>query len=150
LQDKRILIVDDERDIRTLLSTVLRQQFLHVDEAADAETALELVRANNYAVILLDVMMPRMDGLEVLNRMTEISHAAGSVVLVITAASPSMISRLDGRRIHGVIRKPFDPQEVASVVRGCAEIRSNRSLDAMAVASMLAGPFLAMFGNRWY
>lgn len=148
MQDKRVLVVDDDADIRNLLSTVLRQQFLHVDEAADGDSALDLVRVNHYAVILLDLMMPRLSGLEVINRLSEISHAAGSVVLVITAADPSMIARLDPRRIHGVIRKPFDIHEVASVVRGCAEIRSNRSLDAMAVASMLAGPFLAMFGNR--
>jgi len=148
LQDKRVLIVDDEADIRRMLSVVLRQQFLHVDEAEDGQAALDLVRANSYAVILLDLMMPRVGGLEVLNRLSEISHAAGSVVLVITGADPSMIARLDTRLIHGVIRKPFDVNEVASVVRGCAEIRSNRSLDAMAMASMLAGPLLAMFGNR--
>lgn len=148
MQDKRVLIVDDDAAIRTMLSTVLRQQFLHVDMAEDGQSALDLVHANQYAVILLDLMMPRMGGLKVLNRLSEIGHAAGSVVLVITAADPWLVARLDSRRIHGVIRKPFDPHEVASVVRGCAEIRSGRSLDTMAVASMLAGPFLAIFGNR--
>lgn len=131
-----------------MLSTVLRAQFLHVDLAEDGQSALDLVRANQYAVILLDLMMPGMGGITVLNRLSEMGKAAGSVVLVITAADPWLIARLDPTRIHGVIRKPFDPHELANVVRSCAEIRSSRSLDAMVVASMLAGPFLAILGNR--
>jgi len=71
------------------------------------------------------------------------------VVLVITGADRSLIKQLDPQRIHGVVRKPFDSEDLADVVVACAEIRSRRPFEAMAISAMIAGgPFLAWL-NRF-
>jgi hypothetical protein len=61
------------------------------------------------------------------------------VVLVLTAADQGLIDRLDPNLIHGLIRKPFDPEEVADVIAACAEIRGRSTFETMALAAMLAG-----------
>ena len=66
-------------------------------------------------------------------------------VLVITGADRSEIAKLNPRRVHGIIRKPFDRDELAAVVVACAEIRSRKAFDTMAIATMIAGsPLLAL------
>jgi len=144
---KRVLVADDDPDIRGLLMTVLRRHDLLVDEAADGRVALEMLREQAYAVVLLDLMMPEMDGLAVLEVLRK--SADPPVVLVVTAADRSMIEKLDTQRIHGVIRKPFDPDEVASIVMACVEIKSRGGFEAMAISVILAGgPLVAWLGLR--
>ncbi len=66
------------------------------------------------------------------------------VVLVVTGADRRALAQLDAQRIHGIVRKPFDSEELASLVVACAEIRSRLNLGTMAIATMIAGsPFLA-------
>jgi hypothetical protein len=63
---------------------------------------------------------------------------------VLTGADRTIVERLDPQRIHGVVRKPFDPEELASVVVACAEIRGRSTFETMAIATVLAGsPFIA-------
>ena len=63
---------------------------------------------------------------------------------VVTGADRRALSQLVSQRIHGIVRKPFDPEELASLVVACAEIRSRLNLGTMAIATMIAGsPFLA-------
>jgi len=76
---KRVLIVDDDAVIRELLCAILRQRDLVVDEAADGQEALELLKENIYSVVLLDLLMPNVDGFGVLEGLT-----SSPVVLVIT------------------------------------------------------------------
>lgn len=139
---KRILIVDDNDDIRSLLFTILRRRFLHVDEASDARAAASLLEANRYAVVLLDLMMPAHDGFELLDAFRQEKEDA-PVVIVVTGASDEAIARLDPTFVHGIIRKPFDPEEVATIVAACAEIRSRRLFETMCLASVFAsGSFI--------
>src|SRR5688572_3285532 len=114
-QGQRVLIVDDDPNVRNILATALRQKALGIDEAANGREAIEMLRENAYAVVLLDLMMPHVDGFAVLDAI-KTDTANPPVVLVITGASRELIERLDTQRIHGVVRKPFDPVEVASVV----------------------------------
>jgi len=146
-QQRRVLVVDDDATIRALLGSVLRRRDLEVDEAADGAEALDLLRQNSYAVVLLDLLMPNVDGFAVLDEFG--SAIATPVVLVITGADRSLIKQLDPQRIHGVVRKPFDSEDLADVVVACAEIRSRRPFEAMAISAMIAGgPFLAWL-NRF-
>lgn len=73
----RILIIDDERSIRNTLREVLEYEKYLIDDAADGEAGLVLVRENKYEVILCDIKMPRMDGIEVLGKISEITDAPG-------------------------------------------------------------------------
>lgn len=67
----KILIVDDERAIRRTLKEILEYEKYEVDEAGDGEEGLEKIKTGEYDVVILDVKMPKMDGIEVLSAMNE-------------------------------------------------------------------------------
>jgi two-component system, OmpR family, response regulator ResD len=140
---KRVLVVDDDAEIRGLLTTILVRRNLTVDQAVDGSEALDLLARNKYAVVLLDLMMPKIDGFAVLDAI----HASNlpAVVLVVTAADRSQLQQLDEKRIHGIVRKPFDPEALGDVVVQCTEIRSRGSFEAMAISTIIATiPCLAL------
>jgi CheY-like chemotaxis protein len=145
---KRVLVVDDDPDARGLLAAVLHHHGLSVDEASDGREALELLAVNQYAVVLLDLIMPNLDGfgvIEVLGR----QETGKPVVLVVTGADRRAIEQLDARIVHGILRKPFDPDDLAAVVVACADVRGRNALGTMALAAMMAGsPLLALL-NKW-
>lgn len=144
---KRVLVVDDDAQIRELLTSVLSRRDLIVDEAADGREALELLRQNSYAVILLDLLMPNTDGFGVLD---ELETAMSSpVVLVITGADRALVKQLDAQKIHGVLRKPFDPEDLANLVVACADIKSRSAFETMAISAMIAGGPLLVWLNRF-
>ncbi|HEY8180773.1 MAG TPA: response regulator [Thermoanaerobaculia bacterium] len=147
MSSKRILIVDDDAATRELIGTVLRRRELTVDEAEDGVEALELLKEHRYAVVLLDLLMPNVDGFGVIENLeTAISTP---VVLVITGADRALIRKLDPQRIHGVVNKPFDAEDLATLVVACAEIKSRSPFETMAISAMIAGgPFLAWL-NKW-
>ena len=146
-QQKRVLIVDDDQGVRDLLVYALRRYSLKVDEARDGREALALIKEQQYAVILLDLIMPVLDGFDVIAALRGVPSPP--VVLVITGADRRDIHRLDPRLVQGIVKKPFDPEELASVVVACAEIRDRNTFGAMAIATMLAGsPLLALL-NRF-
>jgi CheY-like chemotaxis protein len=140
-QQKRVLVVDDDPAIRELLGSVLRRRELIVDEAEDGAEALELLKENLYSVILLDLLMPVVDGYTVIEKLDSMSSP---VVLVITGVERTALRELDSRKIHGILRKPFDADELANLVVACAEIKSRSSFETMAISAMIAGgPLLA-------
>ena len=143
---KRVLIVDDDQDVRNILFTVLQQRGIQADCATNGREALDFVAQHPYVVVVLDLMMPEVDGFTVL----ETLRAAGTlpVVLVLTAADQGHIDRLDPNLIHGLMRKPFEPAEIADVIAACAEIRGRSMFETMALAAMLAGGPLVTFFSR--
>jgi CheY-like chemotaxis protein len=144
---KRVLVVDDDATIREILLSALSRRDLIVDQAADGSEALDLLRQNSYSVVLLDLLMPNIDGFGVLG---EIGSAISTpVVLVITGADRSLLTQLDAQRIHGVVRKPFDPEDIATLVVACAEIKSRGTFEAMAISAMIAGGPLLAWLNRF-
>ncbi len=143
-EHRRVLVVDDDAVMRSMLVDALRQKALLIDEAADGRQAIELLRENAYSVVLLDLIMPEVDGFGVLEAM-ESSPPAPPIVLVVTGADRPVVEQLDARRIHGIVKKPFDPLEIADVVAACAEIRGRSSFETMAVATMIAGAPLIAF-----
>lgn len=137
-QHRRVLIVDDDGVVRQILVAALRQKALIIDEAEDGARALELLRENDYSVVLLDLLMPNVDGFEVMSALDE-SRAFAPVVMVVTGADRSVVEQLDSRRIHGIVRKPFDPEEIAGIVAACADIRARSAFETMAIATMMSG-----------
>lgn len=110
-----ILICDDERDIVSALKIYLSGEDYNILEAYDGREALELVRQNDVQLILMDVMMPRLDGIAATAKIREESNAP---ILLLTAKSES------GDKVLGLnvgaddyITKPFDPAEVLARVR---------------------------------
>jgi len=148
-QQKRVLVVDDDPVIRRLLVWTLQRHSLTVDEASDGLAALALIREHQYGVILLDLLMPVLDGFSVLSALGTPPMTSPPVVLVITGADRRAVQHLDPQKIHGIVRKPFDPEELASLVVACAEIRSRNAFGTMAIATVIAGsPLLALL-NRF-
>jgi DNA-binding response OmpR family regulator len=117
--EKRILIVDDDDAIRALLRTVLRRRGFVVDTARDGLEALEEIAERRYALIILDLMMPHMNGYELVRNLEEQSFTSRPRVLILTAGlqSSSFLSDL----IVGSLPKPFDIDLLLSTVTGCLD-----------------------------
>ena len=116
----KVLIVEDDTAIRTLMVAALRREPLEIHTANDGLAALDLVRVNDYAVILLDLMMPRVNGFEFLATFDEVRPDAKPVILVMTAFDAAAVRRLGSLRVQAILHKPFDVERVVEMVRDCA------------------------------
>ena len=117
-----ILVVDDDNAIRGLLRSVLRRDGYAVEEASDGVEALEKLRERPYDAVLLDLMMPRMNGWEVLEQLSADDPSRLSCVIVISAALPKKgLSPEHETAVFSVIPKPFDLEALRTVVRHCVE-----------------------------
>lgn len=137
-QHRRVLVVDDDANVRKILSSALAPLGLLVDTAADGQEALDFLAQHVYAVVILDLLMPNVDGFAVLDGLHRES-VQSPVVLVLTGAEQPVVDQLDPRRIHGLVRKPFDPQELASLVLACSDIKSRGAFGTMAIATIMSG-----------
>ena len=107
-------MVDDDDAIRTLLLTVLRRRGFPVDTARHGGEALAKLERCCYAVILLDLMMPRVSGWEVLQKLSKYDQGKRPVVIVMTAGTEPR--DIDSRLVAGTIRKPFDVELLVDMV----------------------------------
>jgi CheY-like chemotaxis protein len=119
LFEPRILVADDDQSIRRLVTTIVRREQLIVDAAADGADAIELIRRHDYAVILLDLMMPRVDGFGVIEYLKLNPPARKPIVLVITAYADQKFKDVDPDIVAGVLRKPFEVADLGNLVRLC-------------------------------
>ena len=115
---KRVLIVDDEPSIRALCRVNLQLAGLEVLEAEDGEAALEQIADGQPDIVLLDVMMPRLDGWEVAQRLAA-GSATRDVPIVFLSARAGQEDRRQGFDAGGVgyVVKPFDPVTLAATLR---------------------------------
>jgi phosphate regulon transcriptional regulator PhoB len=115
---RTILVVEDEKDIRDLVRFHLEQEGYAVREAESGEEALQRVDAERPALVVLDLMLPGTDGLEVCRRLRAAS-ATASVPIVMLTAKAAEVDRVIGLEIGAddYITKPFSPREVVARVR---------------------------------
>lgn len=113
----RILIVDDNADIRRLIGTILATSDHNLAYAEDGEKALEIVRQSSPDLVVLDVMMPKMDGFMVLKQMRVAGLRESTKVLMLTAKS-SESDWVRGYKLgaDSYLTKPFDPEELQNAV----------------------------------
>jgi DNA-binding response OmpR family regulator len=118
----KVLVIDDEAPIRLLCRVNLEAEKMDVVEAADGEEGLALARAEMPDIVLLDVMMPGMDGWQVAERLLE-NQETNQIPLVFLTARAELRDRARGLELGGVdyITKPFNPVELASVVENLLE-----------------------------
>jgi two-component system response regulator ResD len=109
-QHMNILVVDDEERIRRLLRMYLEKEGYLIDEAEDGETALKMATDKDYDLVLLDLMLPGIDGIEVCSRLRQIK---ATPIIMLTAKGE------ETNRVHGFevgaddyVVKPFSPREV--------------------------------------
>jgi CheY-like chemotaxis protein len=115
----RVLVADDDQAIRQLVATIIRREGIEVDTAADGFEAIALLEQNEYPVILVDLMMPRIDGFGVIEHLKAHPQLDKPVVLVITAYADQKFKEVDPEIVTGVIRKPFEVADLGTLVRLC-------------------------------
>lgn len=119
--DHGVLVVEDDPAIRRLVSMVLARQGYRVDAASDGLEAVLKLGVSEYDVIVLDLMMPNLDGFTFLNTLAQNDPKRLEKVIVTSAASPALIrERMEGSPFH-VLPKPFDLSELISRVRTCID-----------------------------
>jgi FixJ family two-component response regulator len=112
---KPILIVDDEKNIRLTLSQALETLAAEIDTAATGEEALTKLKEKEFGLILLDIRMPGMDGMEVLHRLREIRP---DIRIIMITAYGTIESAVEAMKLGAVdfLQKPFDPEEIRELV----------------------------------
>ena len=112
----RILVVEDEKHLNRIISEAVEDEGYSVDSCYNGLEALEYLACADYDVIILDIMMPKMDGLELVRRLR--SEGNNTPVLFLTARD-AVADRVEGLESGGdyYLTKPFDFQELMAVVR---------------------------------
>ena len=114
-----VLVVEDDLALRRLVSMVLQRNGYRVETAGDGLEAVLKLGVCEYDAIVLDLMMPNLDGFAFLNTLSESDPARLRKVIVTSAASPGVIrDRMKGVP-YGLLPKPFDINELVDSVRAC-------------------------------
>ena len=119
---EKILVADDEQEIRNLLDHFLKGQGYEVVLASDGNQALKLAAEENPQVIILDIKMPGLDGLEVCKRLKEKEQTKLIPVIVITGFADNKMAALN-TGADDFVNKPFDMAEISSRVKSALRIR---------------------------
>jgi diguanylate cyclase (GGDEF)-like protein len=133
-----VVVVEDDDDMRRMIELNLRPGGFEVVTAPDGETALDLIRRVEPDLVLLDIMMPRMDGLEVCERMRE-EVATRYVPVIFLSAKSRLEDRVAGLTVGGddYLTKPFDPIEL--LARVSAAIKRSKRLRGLNPLTQLPG-----------
>jgi two-component system OmpR family response regulator len=111
----RVLVVDDDRAICDYMETFLSKDGFEVKTLNDPSEAPEEVKVGGYHLVVLDLMMPKMDGLQVLERIRKVDN---DVAVVIFTGYPSLETAVQSMKLDAVdyLKKPFNPEEFRVVV----------------------------------
>jgi CheY-like chemotaxis protein len=115
--EPRILVVDDDDAIRSMVERVLKREKFAVECARDGYEAIEKLEKSDYGAVLLDLMMPRVDGHGVLRYLESERPAPPPKVIVMTADIHGARRTEGAKPVVGVIAKPFDISKLVSSVR---------------------------------
>jgi len=113
------LLVDDDARLAALVSDYLRQNEVDVTVAADGERGLRALQSGRFEVVLLDVMLPGIDGLEVCRRIRKSEGAARDVPIVMLTAKGDDVDKIVGLELGAddYLAKPFNPRELLARIR---------------------------------
>lgn len=152
-QDIGILVVDDEQIVRESLEGWFAEDGYRVETAASAQEALQKLQTGTWHILLVDIKMPGMDGLELQQRVKEIDE---NVVVIIMTAYASVETAVQALKegAYDYITKPFDPDELAHIIRNAIERRRliwenallRENLDERAGFSEIIGTSKAILG----
>ncbi len=132
----RVLIAEDERELNAVIAKRLADENYATDSVYDGRTALEYLRATDYDVVILDVMMPHMDGFEVLRKYRE--EGGSSPVLFLTARDSisDRVTGLDGGADDYLV-KPFSFQELLARMRVISRRRGTVRSSVLRVGDLM-------------
>ncbi len=115
MEDVRVLVADDEKEIRNLLKKYLERELYKVDVAVNGEEALKLFAQNKYNLIILDIMMPKIDGVEVCRKLRDQTN----VPILMLTAKDTEVDKILGLTIGAddYITKPFSMNEFIARIK---------------------------------
>ncbi|MDR3620461.1 MAG: response regulator [Paludisphaera borealis] len=122
----RVLVVDDERNIRLVFRTALESIGLHIEEAADGAAALERLEHSSFHVVLLDLQMPGVGGMDVLRRIREKGDDTPVVVVTAHGTIPDAVAAMKLGAVD-FVQKPVTPVVLKAVV---SDVIDRHALDA--------------------
>ena len=111
----RVLVVEDDAALRWLLRALVRKQGLGCDAVEDGQQAIAALETTMYALVLLDLMMPKVSGLRVLRRMDQLNLPTS--VIVVTGVDETGHQELSSRRVKRIVHKPFEMEDLAAEIR---------------------------------
>jgi DNA-binding response OmpR family regulator len=117
-----VLIVDDDPGIRTLIAKILKRAGYTCGSVASGADAIPAIESEKPDVVLLDLMLPQLSGVEVLALLRERKPDMLPRIIILTAASQSDLRRVEPFRkeVFRLIRKPFDIGELTDAIRECS------------------------------
>lgn len=116
----RALVVEDDPAIRRLVEKILSRKNVLIDTASDGRAAMEKLRAIPYSIVILDLMVPEVNGFEVIEFLK--AERIGVPVAVVSAVSQQALTQLDLDVVKLVISKPFDVDEFTKAILSvCAD-----------------------------
>ncbi len=118
----KVLVIDDEKSMREFLAIMLEKEGYEVDTAEEGPKALDLCKKELYDLVITDIKMPRMDGLEVLHRLKEISKETAVIMITAYASTETAVHAMK-EGAYDYITKPFNVDEIKMVIRNALERR---------------------------
>jgi DNA-binding response OmpR family regulator len=118
MSDARILVVDDDQVIQQLLKVNLELEGYRVAVASDGEEALDLFGGFQPQLVLLDIMMPKLDGWEVARQLRDREGGPVPIVLLSARAQESDVQKGNDLGVAAYVTKPFDPIQLLDLVAG--------------------------------
>lgn len=135
-----ILIADDDRDICDLLEIYLRNEGFDVSKAYDGQQAMNKIKAKDFDCLILDVMMPKKNGLEVVKEVREDS----TLPILMLSAKTSDVDKIRGlsNGADDYVIKPFNPLEVVARVKSLIRRSSYKEMEEKNVGEIEVGPII--------
>ena len=118
---KRALVVDDDDPIRMMLAKIVERQNISVDTARDGAEAIQQIDKQHYDLILLDLMMPRVDGYGVVRHLQSHHPNRLSCTIIASAVPESEILRKIDVPVYRIHAKPFDLAKLITDIRACVD-----------------------------
>ena len=116
---QRVLIADDDPSIRRMLAASLKQEGYQTADACDGSEALAAMRAGEADLVLLDLMMPRVTGWEVLSERAAAPELGKIPVIVITAEPAEGVAKIPSDGTCALLPKPFELKTLRALVKAC-------------------------------
>ena len=114
----KVLVAEDEETIRKVMGVILRTEGFETEEAVDGAEAIEKISNNVYDIVILDIMMPELNGFEVLKKVRSKKETADLPIIIVSAKSGDkdiLAGLKEGANYY--IPKPFEPRELVYILK---------------------------------
>ena len=117
---KKIIVVEDEQYLRDLYIQILQEEGFSVDSAEDGEIGFSKISENAYDLVLLDVILPKMDGLQILEKLSKLGTISfDKIVLLTNLGQDLVVAKAIDYGVRGyMIKSDYTPEEIVNEVKG--------------------------------